>query len=111
MRCAIVALILALALALALSLSLSLSLPAHRLSALPPFDYFLHSLVGPSGCGKSTLYAMILRWYDASAGAIRIDGEDIKSHSLTHLRARVSLVGQEPKLFSGKVRCSFLLFA
>ena len=61
------------------------------------------AFVGPSGCGKSTLYAMILRWYDAASGEVKLDGEGVKDQSLSKLRARVSLVAQEPKLFTGKV--------
>ncbi|KAF1748491.1 hypothetical protein GCK72_024958 [Caenorhabditis remanei] len=62
------------------------------------------ALVGPSGTGKSTCIAMLERFYDVSGGALRIDGQDIRSLSLHHLRTQMALVGQEPRLFAGTIK-------
>ncbi|CAI2356227.1 unnamed protein product [Caenorhabditis sp. 36 PRJEB53466] len=62
------------------------------------------ALVGPSGTGKSTCIAMLERFYDVSGGALRIDGQDIRTLSLHHLRTQMALVGQEPRLFAGTIR-------
>lgn len=61
------------------------------------------SLVGPSGVGKSTLCALIPRFYDVDAGAIRIDGRDIRDVQLTSLRRHVAVVQQDVYLFAGSV--------
>lgn len=62
------------------------------------------ALVGPSGSGKSTCIGMLERFYDVTGGVLRIDGQDIRSLSLFHLRTKMALVGQEPKLFAGTIR-------
>ncbi|GMS83734.1 hypothetical protein PENTCL1PPCAC_5909 [Pristionchus entomophagus] len=62
------------------------------------------ALVGPSGSGKSTIISMLERFYDPSAGFLKIDGHDSRGLSLDHLRTQMALVGQEPRLFSGTVR-------
>uniref|UniRef100_A0ACD5URQ8 Uncharacterized protein n=1 Tax=Avena sativa TaxID=4498 RepID=A0ACD5URQ8_AVESA len=62
------------------------------------------ALVGPSGSGKSTVIGLIERFYDVQKGCVLIDGRDIRSYSLTHLRSHVALVSQEPTLFSGTIR-------
>ncbi|MGR9295845.1 ABC transporter ATP-binding protein [Rhizobium leguminosarum] len=61
------------------------------------------ALVGPSGVGKSTLCALIPRFYDIEAGAIRIDGTDIREVTLTSLRRHVGVVQQDVYLFAGTV--------
>ena len=58
------------------------------------------ALVGPSGAGKTTLFQLLLRYYEVSAGAIRIDGEDIRQLSLEALRADIAIVPQEAVIFS-----------
>lgn len=58
------------------------------------------AIVGQSGSGKSTVISLLLRFYDPTSGAILIDGFDIKSLNLKALRMRISLVQQEPVLFS-----------
>ena len=65
--------------------------------------------VGPSGCGKSTLIALLERLYDPTGGHILWNHRDIKSMSLHHLRAGMSLVQQEPTLFQVSVRDNILL--
>ncbi|GJN02560.1 hypothetical protein PR202_ga19922 [Eleusine coracana subsp. coracana] len=62
------------------------------------------ALVGPSGSGKSTVIALIERFYDAQRGSVLVDGRDIRSFGLAHLRSRIALVSQEPTLFSGTIR-------
>ena len=59
------------------------------------------ALVGPSGAGKSTVLRLILRFYDPQAGAVRIDGVDLRQVDPAQARARIALVGQEAPLFSG----------
>ncbi|PWG62362.1 ABC transporter [Spiribacter halobius] len=59
------------------------------------------ALVGPSGAGKSTLFALLLRFHDPQAGAIRFDGVDLRAADPAALRARIALVAQEPLLFTG----------
>ncbi|MCC7208129.1 MAG: ATP-binding cassette domain-containing protein, partial [Anaerolineae bacterium] len=61
------------------------------------------ALVGPSGAGKSTLFNLIPRFYDASQGAVRIDGVDVRSVTLHSLRAQIGIVPQETLLFSGSI--------
>jgi ATP-binding cassette, subfamily B, bacterial MsbA len=61
-------------------------------------------LVGDSGSGKSTLINLLCRFYDPQAGAIRIDGVDLREFELTSWRARVAFAGQDADLMSGSVR-------
>ena len=61
------------------------------------------ALVGPSGCGKSTAVALVERFYDPSAGAVMLDGTDIKTLRLSWLRQQIGLVSQEPVLFTGSI--------
>ncbi|XP_040951407.1 ABC transporter B family member 13 isoform X1 [Gossypium hirsutum] len=58
------------------------------------------AVVGQSGSGKSTVIALIMRFYDPVSGAVVIDGYNIKTLNLRSLRLRMSLVQQEPALFS-----------
>jgi ATP-binding cassette, subfamily B, bacterial len=53
------------------------------------------AFVGPSGAGKSTLLALLLRLYDPTAGALRLDGVDLRAARLTDIRAHMALVGQD----------------
>ncbi len=66
-------------------------------------------LVGPSGSGKSTLARLLLRFYDPTAGAIYLDGHDLRELSLASLRAHVAVVWQEPFLLNDSVRANLLL--
>ena len=59
------------------------------------------ALVGPSGSGKSTVLRLLLRFYDPDAGAIRLDGVDLRQADPRAVRARMALVAQESPLFSG----------
>ncbi|MDX2203770.1 MAG: ABC transporter transmembrane domain-containing protein [Hyphomicrobiaceae bacterium] len=61
------------------------------------------AVVGPSGAGKSTLFNLILRFYDAQAGRVLIDGVPVREAALAELRARIALVPQEIALFDDTV--------
>ena len=61
------------------------------------------ALVGPSGSGKSTIIALLERFYDPTAGAVLLDGVDLKTLNLKWLRQQMGLVSQEPVLFVGTV--------
>ena len=62
------------------------------------------ALVGPSGGGKSTVFNLMLRFYEAGGGSIKIDGQDIAHVSRRSLRGQVAYVGQDVFLFHGSVR-------
>jgi ATP-binding cassette subfamily B protein len=57
------------------------------------------ALVGVSGAGKSTLVSLIPRLYDVTAGAVRIDGHDVRDLTLPSLRRAIGVVSQDPHLF------------
>ncbi|MDZ7627701.1 MAG: ABC transporter transmembrane domain-containing protein [Parvularculaceae bacterium] len=59
------------------------------------------ALVGPSGAGKSTIFQLLLRFYDPQAGAISVDGVDIRRLDPTALRRAISIVQQNAPLFAG----------
>ncbi|MEV0894116.1 ABC transporter ATP-binding protein [Promicromonospora sp. NPDC050262] len=62
------------------------------------------AVVGTTGAGKSTVAKLVTRFYDASTGAVRLDGIDVRDLSSTDLRRAVVMVTQEAYLFSGSVR-------
>jgi subfamily B ATP-binding cassette protein MsbA len=64
------------------------------------------ALVGPSGAGKSTVLNLIPRFYDVDAGAVTIDGQDVRHVSLASLREAIALVSQEILLFDDTVRAN-----
>ncbi|KRA61748.1 multidrug ABC transporter permease [Caulobacter sp. Root655] len=64
------------------------------------------ALVGPSGGGKSSILNLIPRFYDVTAGAVTIDGHDVRSVTLASLRDRIALVTQEPFLFDDTIRAN-----
>jgi len=72
---------------------LNLRIPAGRMIAL----------VGPSGGGKTTLCSLLPRFYDVRAGAVRIDGQDVRDVTLASLRCAIGIVQQEVYLFSGTI--------
>jgi ATP-binding cassette subfamily B protein len=61
-------------------------------------------IAGPTGAGKTTLISLLMRFYDPSAGAILLDGVDLREYRVADLRAQFALVLQEPVLFSSTVR-------
>ncbi len=62
------------------------------------------ALVGPSGSGKTTIAHLLLRFYDAPPGTLRIDGTDIRNFSVESLRSKMSFVSQDAFLFNGTLR-------
>jgi ATP-binding cassette subfamily B protein/subfamily B ATP-binding cassette protein MsbA len=62
------------------------------------------AVVGPTGAGKTTLISLLPRFYDAKVGQIFLDGVDIRRLTLQSLREQISIVLQEPLLFSGSIR-------
>ncbi len=61
------------------------------------------ALVGPSGAGKSTVLALLLRFYDPQAGAVRIGGVDVRQMDPQALRRLIAVVPQEPVIFAASV--------
>lgn len=61
------------------------------------------ALVGESGGGKTTLSSLIPRFYDTTAGSVRIDGQDVKDLKQESLRRHIGIVQQDVYLFSGTV--------
>ncbi|GAA4870257.1 ABC transporter ATP-binding protein [Pseudonocardia benzenivorans] len=61
------------------------------------------ALVGATGAGKSTLVKLISRFYDVGAGAVLVDGVDVRRFPLTDYRQHLGVVPQEPHLFTGDI--------
>lgn len=61
------------------------------------------AVVGPSGAGKSTVAALITRFYDPQAGAVRLDEHDLRQLDARWLRSQIGVVAQEPVLFSTSI--------
>ncbi|MGB5960325.1 MAG: ABC transporter ATP-binding protein [Coleofasciculaceae cyanobacterium] len=64
----------------------------------------LIAILGMTGSGKSTIMNLIPRFYDVSAGSVRIDGRDVRDLTLSSLRSHIGIVFQETTLFSGTIR-------
>jgi ATP-binding cassette subfamily B protein len=62
------------------------------------------ALVGQTGAGKSTVVKLVARFYDATAGSVRIDGTDVRDFDLSSYRQQLGVVPQETYLFAGTVR-------
>jgi ATP-binding cassette subfamily B protein len=62
------------------------------------------AVIGPTGAGKTTLVSLLMRFYNPSEGRILLDGRDIKDITLQSLRDQISIVLQEPLLFTGTIR-------
>ncbi|HKU15838.1 MAG TPA: lipid A export permease/ATP-binding protein MsbA [Steroidobacteraceae bacterium] len=75
---------------------MSLKIPAGRVLAI----------VGKTGSGKSTLVNLLPRFYDVNAGAVRIDGHDVREYELTNLREQIALVSQDVVLFNDTIRAN-----
>jgi len=58
------------------------------------------ALVGPSGSGKSTIFGLLERFYLPLSGEVMLDGNEISSLNLKWLRSKISIVSQDPVLFS-----------
>lgn len=61
------------------------------------------ALVGATGAGKSSLVKLLARFYDATSGAVLVDGVDVRRYPLADYRQRLGVVPQEPHLFTGDV--------
>src|SRR5215471_12026425 len=62
------------------------------------------AIVGPSGAGKSTIFQLILRFYDPSSGAIKLDGVPLAAVDPLALRRRIALVPQDAVVFAASIR-------
>jgi ATP-binding cassette subfamily B multidrug efflux pump len=63
-----------------------------------------HGIVGHTGSGKSTLLSLLLRFYPAPPGTIRVDGNPVETIGEDHFRASIGLVPQDPFLLAGTAR-------
>src|SRR5207245_10876853 len=62
-----------------------------------------HALVGASGAGKSTILSLLLRLYDATSGAVKIDGRNLRSVTKKSLREQLGLGTQDAIMFHGAI--------
>ncbi|URN07180.1 ABC transporter ATP-binding protein/permease [Actinomadura madurae] len=69
------------------------------------------ALVGPSGAGKSTVLTLVERFYDVGAGAVYVEGTDVRRWTSDRLRARLGYVEQEAPVLAGTIRENLLLAA
>jgi ATP-binding cassette, subfamily B, multidrug efflux pump len=75
---------------------------------LKNIDFQVHpgekiALVGPTGSGKTTIINLLMRFYDVTAGEIRVDGRDIRDYQLSGMRKKIGVVLQDTFLFSGTI--------
>ncbi|MBC2600833.1 ABC transporter ATP-binding protein [Puniceicoccus vermicola] len=87
---------------------------ADRSPVLHDFELTLPSgkvtaIVGHTGAGKSTIANLILRYYDVSAGSVRLNDTDVRNIELGSLRSQIGVVAQDPFLFDATVRDNLLL--
>ncbi|MFB9952800.1 ABC transporter transmembrane domain-containing protein [Rhizobium puerariae] len=61
------------------------------------------AIVGPSGAGKSTIFSLLLRFYDPSAGTVKLDGIDLRRTGLSDLRSRLAIVPQDVTIFAASI--------
>ena len=61
------------------------------------------ALVGPTGAGKSTIVNLLSRFYDATGGSVRIDGNDVRDVTLHSLRSQMGVMQQDGFIFSGSI--------
>ncbi|TEA11298.1 ABC transporter BEA3 [Colletotrichum sidae] len=90
------------------------SYPTRPLPVLKGLDLHIErgqfaAIVGPSGSGKTTIISLLERFYNLSAGDISYNGRDVNTLELARYRRDISLVAQEPSLFTGSVRDNILL--
>jgi ABC-type multidrug transport system fused ATPase/permease subunit len=90
------------------------ALPAHDLTVLHGVSFTVPhgkrtALVGPSGAGKSTILALIERFYDPTAGVVRLGGVDIRALDRTALRAQIGYVEQDAPVLAGTIRQNLTL--
>ncbi|CAE7021144.1 Multidrug resistance protein [Pyrenophora teres f. teres] len=80
----------------------------HNINLEIPVGKFV-AIVGDSGSGKSTVLALLERFYDPTYGRITLDGQDIRDLHLNSYRQIISLVSQEPAVFSGTSRENLMI--
>jgi len=90
------------------------SYPGRRRRALSEVSFTVPAgstvaLVGPSGAGKTTVANLFLRFWDPDAGAVRMNGHDLREYELDDLRRHVALVAQDTYLFNDTLRSNVLL--
>ena len=90
--------------------------PAHDLTVLRGVSFSVErgtrtAIVGPSGAGKSTILALIERFYDPTAGVVRLGGVDIRGLDRHELRAQIGYVEQDAPVLAGTIRQNLLLGA
>lgn len=66
------------------------------------------AIVGPSGSGKTTVISLLERFYSPQSGEILLNGQPINTLDMARYRSKLSLVAQEPSLFSGTIRENIL---
>lgn len=66
------------------------------------------ALVGASGSGKSTVMQLLERFYDPTAGAVLVDGVELKDYNIQEYRAQLAIVSQETTLYTGTIRENIL---
>ena len=67
------------------------------------------AIVGATGAGKTSIISLLNRLYDIDAGAIRVDGIDIREYDQESLRQRIGMVLQDPVIFSGTIASNISL--
>lgn len=67
------------------------------------------AIVGHTGAGKSTIANLILRYYDVTSGAVKINDTDVRQLELGSLRSNIGVVAQDPFLFDATIRDNLLL--
>src|SRR5207249_5304264 len=60
-------------------------------------------IVGATGAGKTTLLNLLMRFYDATSGSVRLDGRDVREYRIADLRRQFAVVLQEPVLFAASI--------
>jgi ATP-binding cassette subfamily B protein len=61
------------------------------------------AIVGPSGAGKSTIFSLLLRFYDPTAGAVKLDGVDLRQARVDDVRSRLAIVPQDVTIFAASI--------
>ncbi len=65
-------------------------------------------IIGGTGSGKSSIVNLIPRFFDATGGTVRVDGQDVRSYEPEELRKKIGLVPQKAVLFKGTIRSNLL---
>ena len=67
-----------------------------------------NGIIGTTGSGKTTLLSLIMRYYDAQSGSVKVGGADVRDYKFDDLRGKIGVVPQKSVLFSGTVRSNML---